>query len=123
MTKENTRRRVAIITGGGSGIGRAIVEEFARNGVDSVIAGRRADALEETRRRLVDAPGEVVTVVADITDPEDRERLVTTCVERFGTQSTCSSTTREQRLPQHCSTMAWMIGEECSRPTWRRVSF
>lgn len=85
MTLESVRKQVAIITGGGSGIGRAIVEEFARNGIDSVIAGRRAEALEETRRELEDAPGSVVPIVADITNPDDRERLVAACVQQFGT--------------------------------------
>lgn len=85
MDQESARKRVAIITGGGSGIGRAIVEEFARNGVDSVIAGRRADALAETSRGLEGAAGRVVSVVADITNPDDRERLVSTCVQEFGT--------------------------------------
>lgn len=79
------RKRVAIITGGGSGIGRAIVEEFARNGVDTVIAGRRVETLEETCRILHDCSANVVPVVADITNPEDRERLVAICIERFGT--------------------------------------
>ena len=85
MTQASSHKRVAIITGGGSGIGRAIVEEFARNGIDLVNAGRRADALEETCRLLSDAPSRIVPVVADITNAEDRERLVNLCVEQFGT--------------------------------------
>ena len=73
-----------IITGGGTGIGRAIVETFAAEGIGCVIAGRRIEPLEQTCAELRDTPGAVVAVQADVTDSDDRERIVAACVERFG---------------------------------------
>ena len=76
--------RSAIVTGGGSGIGRAIVADLAGAGVNCVIGGRREGVLRETADSLNGAAGEVIPVPADVCDPVDRRKLVATAVERLG---------------------------------------
>ncbi|MFE3627483.1 SDR family oxidoreductase [Streptomyces goshikiensis] len=64
--------QVVLVTGGGSGLGKAIAAEFARLGADLVIAGRRARQLQEAREELAAVPGagRVTAAVCDIRDPE-----------------------------------------------------
>lgn len=65
---------VALITGAGSGIGRALAIAAARSGYELVLVGRRAEQLEETAGLLGQAPARLVS--ADITTPEGRARVV-----------------------------------------------
>lgn len=60
------------MTGGGTGLGKAIAAEFARLGADLVIAGRRAEQLEAAQEELAAVPGagRVTSAVCDIRDPE-----------------------------------------------------
>jgi NAD(P)-dependent dehydrogenase (short-subunit alcohol dehydrogenase family) len=76
-------RRGAIVTGGGSGLGRATALVLAGAGIDCVIAGRRIDTLQETAAQA-SGGGVVVPLRADVNLASDRERLVATCRERFG---------------------------------------
>ncbi|MFD7138751.1 SDR family oxidoreductase [Streptomyces sp. NPDC059919] len=64
--------RVVLVTGGGTGLGRAIAAEFARLGADLVIAGRRAEQLKAAQEELAAVPGagRVTAAVCDIRDPE-----------------------------------------------------
>jgi NAD(P)-dependent dehydrogenase (short-subunit alcohol dehydrogenase family) len=73
--------RVALVTGGGSGIGRAIAVRFAAAGARVAIAGRREDALRATAAA---AEGGCLAVAGDVTREADRERMVATTVERLG---------------------------------------
>jgi NAD(P)-dependent dehydrogenase (short-subunit alcohol dehydrogenase family) len=68
--------RVALITGAGSGIGRAVARELAAAGWALVLAGRRTEALERTRAQIEDA--RAVCVAADVSDADDVERLFRT---------------------------------------------
>ncbi|MDV4146121.1 SDR family NAD(P)-dependent oxidoreductase [Shimia sp. FJ5] len=70
-----TTRPVALITGAGSGIGRALAHEAARTGFDLILVGRRRAPLEETAA-LLRAQGRTMLIPADITRAQDRERLV-----------------------------------------------
>ena len=77
--------RVALITGGGTGICRGIAAAYARLGADVAIASRKADVLEATAAELERATGRrVLAVAADVRDPDAIGRAVRTTVERFG---------------------------------------
>lgn len=72
---------VVVVTGAGSGIGRAIALDLARRGCRLVLSGRRRGALEETAAMLT-SPWTIAT--GDIADPETSERLIDAAVETFG---------------------------------------
>jgi len=73
--------RVAVVTGGGTGLGRAAAEELIACGASVVIAGRRAEVLEEAAASL--GPS-CLPVQADIRDADDARRVVEAAVSRFG---------------------------------------
>ncbi len=75
--------RVAVVTGGASGIGRALAERFLREGMRVVLADVEEGALGATAEAL-SASGEVLAVATDVTDPAAVERLRDATVERFG---------------------------------------
>jgi len=68
-------RQLAVVTGAGSGIGRAIARRLARADYTCLLAGRRADRLADTARLIADAGGEAVVVPADVTTADDREAI------------------------------------------------
>src|ERR1051326_1758148 len=74
--------RVAIVTGGGSGIGRASALALGRNGFSVVITGRRKEALEESARMGGEA--QIVPYQADVSDPAQVEGLFAFTKEKFG---------------------------------------
>lgn len=68
-------RKLVLITGAGSGIGRALSLEAAQRGMTVALCGRRQDALEATGALLAPAAPRLI-IPADITRPEDRHRIV-----------------------------------------------
>ncbi|MFG1213858.1 SDR family oxidoreductase [Xanthobacter flavus] len=75
-------RKVAIVTGAGSGVGRAVAVALAEAGYAVALAGRRLEALEETVAAMGDAPN--LAVPTDVTDPESVRALFAATVEKFG---------------------------------------
>ena len=75
--------KVALVTGAGSGVGRAVALRLAREGYAVVLAGRRADALEETRA-AAPAGTEVVAIPTDVGDPDAVEALFSGIESRWG---------------------------------------
>ena len=67
--------KVAIVTGGGTGIGRASALALGRDGYSVVIAGRRPGPLEQTTSAATAEGSQLVSVVADVTDPADVQQL------------------------------------------------
>jgi NAD(P)-dependent dehydrogenase (short-subunit alcohol dehydrogenase family) len=76
--------KVALITGGGSGIGEAAAVLFAREGARVAILGRTEEKLEGTVKRITDAGGEALAVQGDVSKYADMERAVGEVVGKWG---------------------------------------
>ena len=76
--------RVAIITGGSRGIGKAIAQGFSAAGAKVVIASRKADACQATAAEIETAGGEALAVPTHLGDLDALQRLVEATVNRFG---------------------------------------
>jgi citronellol/citronellal dehydrogenase len=76
--------RVALITGGGTGIGRASAVEFARTGGSVAICGRREGPLRSTAELLASTGADCLALPTDVRQPDQIERLVDGTLERFG---------------------------------------
>ncbi|MFI2199903.1 SDR family NAD(P)-dependent oxidoreductase [Streptomyces sp. NPDC020192] len=84
MTTTRFTGRTALVTGAGSGIGRAIALALAAEGAQVVVAGRRRDPLDETIRLIEEQGGKALAVSADVSRAADAQTLVRTAVENFG---------------------------------------
>jgi NAD(P)-dependent dehydrogenase (short-subunit alcohol dehydrogenase family) len=76
--------RVAIVTGGGRGLGREIALRFASEGAAVVVAGTRREALEATAREIVAAGGRSLAVTTDVSNEADVVRMVDATLAAFG---------------------------------------
>lgn len=76
--------KVALITGGGTGIGKGIAILFAENGADIAICGRRFSELEKTKEEIEKRGGRCLAVQGDIGREEDVINIVNKTVETFG---------------------------------------
>lgn len=76
--------RIAIVTGAGSGIGRAVSLALVADGWSVVLAGRRADKLDETRALIGTEAPLVLTVPTDVTDDASVTRLFAMTQQTFG---------------------------------------
>ncbi|MGL4810901.1 MAG: SDR family oxidoreductase [Beijerinckiaceae bacterium] len=76
--------KVAIITGAGSGVGRAVAIAFLKDGYRVVLAGRRLDALQETVAKAGGTDANALCVSTDVTDPASVEKLFAACKDKFG---------------------------------------
>lgn len=76
--------RVAIVTGAGRGIGRAIALALAREGYSLCIAARTRDELEQTRQKTGLSPEHALIVLVDLADPNGPENLFDAAIECFG---------------------------------------
>ncbi len=77
-------KMVAIVTGGGSGIGAAVARQLAKKGAGVAVVGRRASKLAETVEEIERLGGTGLAVEADLADPAAPARIVAVVTDRFG---------------------------------------
>ena len=75
---------VAVVTGGGRGLGRAMALGLAEAGADVVVAGRTMATLESARKEIEDLGRAGMSVPTDVADPADQDALVQAVMDRFG---------------------------------------
>lgn len=84
-TSPDMKNAIALVTGGGTGIGRAIAKALGSAGFKVVISGRRADVLEKAADELSEETGaEFLAVSADVSDPTSVRSLFDAIVGRYG---------------------------------------
>lgn len=76
--------RTVIVTGGGSGIGKAMAAKFAKEGAHVVITGRNSDRLKNTKNEIEQFDGQVLDFQMDVRDPNKVQEMVHATKERFG---------------------------------------
>jgi citronellol/citronellal dehydrogenase len=101
--------KVALVTGGGTGIGRATAVELARTGAKIVVCGRRAEPLEAVQAELGE---DCLAVPTDVREPEQVAALVDRALERFG---------RIDVLVNNAGGQFLAPAEEISLKGWRAV--
>ncbi|EKS33107.1 SDR family oxidoreductase [Afipia clevelandensis] len=80
----NNKKRVAWITGGGSGIGLAGAEALAKEGWTVVISGRRKDVLDEAVASITKAGGKIEAMMLDVSNAADAEKVAKEIVAKHG---------------------------------------
>jgi len=76
--------RVAVITGGGTGIGRGAAHVLAAHGADVVLSARRPEPLEATAREIEALGRRALVLPADVTKADECQRIVDRTIETFG---------------------------------------
>ena len=76
--------KVAVITGGGRGLGRVVAEGLALRGVNVAVAARSDDQVAETVQTIAQSDGKALGLAVDVSCPQDVERLRETVLARFG---------------------------------------
>src|SRR5439155_22967452 len=77
-------QKVALVTGGNAGIGKATALAFAEQGAKVAVAARNLERCQETVREIKDRGGEAIVIQADISCAPDVERMVQTVVDTYG---------------------------------------
>ncbi len=83
------REKVVVITGASSGIGLALVREFAKRGARVVMGARNGERLAEIASELLDSGAEVAYETIDVAKEDECRRLIDCAVERFGRVDIC----------------------------------
>ena len=113
--KVDLNEQVAIVTGGANGIGRAIVQRLIENGAQVVIVDIDGEAGEQAVEEVVSAGGICISLVGDVSSPEQMVDMVKQVIERFGQINilinNAGINTRSDRVPIH----------EYSLEDWHRI--
>lgn len=76
--------KIAVVTGGGTGIGRGIASALIQEGVDVVVTGRRQEPLEDFVAEALKAGGQAFAAPGDVSIPEDAQRIIQQTVNQYG---------------------------------------
>ena len=81
---QRLRGRVAVVTGGGRGIGKAVALAYAREGADVVVVARSQDEIAGAAREIETLGRRAVAVTADVCQPDQVQTIVATTLQRLG---------------------------------------
>jgi citronellol/citronellal dehydrogenase len=109
LSTDANQGQVALVTGGGTGIGRATAHELVRTGAQVVVCGRREEPIREVQEQLGDA---CLAVPADVREPDQVAALLDQALERFG---------RIDVLVNNAGGQFLAPAEEISLKGWRAV--
>jgi NAD(P)-dependent dehydrogenase (short-subunit alcohol dehydrogenase family) len=106
------RGQVALVTGGGTGIGRGIAVRLAAEGMKVAVCGRRAEKLEGTSRQIAADGGEVLAVPADVANPDALHDLCDRVESEWG---------RVDALVHNAMQMNFKGLDDCTLEVWRNA--
>ncbi|HXO03996.1 MAG TPA: SDR family NAD(P)-dependent oxidoreductase [Candidatus Sulfotelmatobacter sp.] len=104
--------KVAFITGGGTGIGRACALAFAAEGAQVAVAGRRKEPLEAVVSEIQGSGGEALALICDIVDRRSVEAAISSVAQNFG---------RLNVIVNNAGAVVVATAEETSDEDWSRV--
>jgi NAD(P)-dependent dehydrogenase (short-subunit alcohol dehydrogenase family) len=81
---DRLRGKVAIVTGGGAGIGEAICRKFAREGAQLIVNGLPNDAIDDVVSAIVEEGGDAIAFAGDISDEQQARACVEAAMNRYG---------------------------------------
>ena len=84
MSLDSLEGKTAVVTGAASGIGRGLAERAAREGMNVVLADVEADSLRESTKSIEQTGARAISVVTDVTRPDDLRELADRTLEEFG---------------------------------------
>jgi len=108
-------KKVAIVTGAGSGVGKAVALALMKDGYHVSLAGRRKDMLEQVAAAGA-ASGRTLVVPTDVCDPEAIRALFARTKKPSAASTSCS-TTPASAPPGSSKTSPWRSGRRSSTPT------
>ncbi len=84
FTKELLKKKIIIITGGGTGLGKSMAQRFGELGANLVITSRKLEVLEETAEELRTSGANVLPLQCDVRKPNEVEEMISRAVGEFG---------------------------------------
>ena len=113
--------KVAIITGAGTGIGKASALRFAQEGAKVAVTGRRPEPLEDVVKQIADTGGEALAIPSDVGIVEDTKRIVSETVKRFGALHILYNNAATVDLDRSIQDMTVEEWDSCQNATLRSV--
>ncbi len=113
--------KVAIVTGGGTGIGKASALRFAREGAKVTVVGRRPGPLNEVVDEIESGGGEAMALSADVGEVDDCTRIIEEVVERFGTLHVLFNNAAQTYLQKPTQDMPVEEWDQCINASLRSV--
>ena len=84
FTKELLKKKIIIITGGGTGLGKSMAQRFGELGANLVITSRKLEVLEETAEELRTSGANVLPLQCDVRKPDEVEEMISRAIGEFG---------------------------------------